>query len=244
MNRIAALLLTCITPGALTASHPPAALLNLTAWKLILPIDTDLPGRPDEIVQPRLSTFSDPSHFFLSADGTAVIFRASCGGVTTKGSSYPRSELREMQPDAHREAAWSTTEGLTHELHVKAAITRVPKVKPHVVCVQIHDAKDDLLMVRLEGTRLFIERNNEPYVMRDPQYALGSVFDLRIRAADGRIRVWLSDQQKLNWQVSRRGCYFKAGCYTQSNPQRGDLADDTGEVAIYALGVTHDGGRR
>ena len=33
--------------------------------------------------------------------------------------------------------------------------------------------------------------------------------------------------------------YFKAGCYTQSNPSKGDDATSYGEVVIYALSVQH-----
>src|SRR5688572_26668039 len=93
------LLLTTILACSAHAAEPPAGRLDLASWKLTLPVDTDLPGRPDEIEHPRLDTFSDSAHFFMSADGLGVGFRAPCGGVPTKGASYPRCELREMQPD-------------------------------------------------------------------------------------------------------------------------------------------------
>jgi poly(beta-D-mannuronate) lyase len=35
------------------------------------------------------------------------------------------------------------------------------------------------------------------------------------------------------------GCYFKAGVYTQSNPEKGDEPTAYGEVIIYDLSVTH-----
>lgn len=35
------------------------------------------------------------------------------------------------------------------------------------------------------------------------------------------------------------GCYFKAGVYTQSNPDQGDAADAYGEVVIRDLVVSH-----
>lgn len=36
-----------------------------------------------------------------------------------------------------------------------------------------------------------------------------------------------------------KGCYFRAGCYTQSNTKKGDSPDSYGEVVIHELKVTH-----
>jgi len=215
-------------------SKPPAEILDLSRWLLTLPIDSQRPGNPDEIKQPELGTFSDPNHFCANEKGDGVIFRAECGGRTTKGSSYPRSELREMAGQDDRRAAWNT-DGELHQLSMRLAVTRTPAKKQHVVCAQIHDADDDLLMIRLEGTKLFIERNSIGDVMLDRKYELGRPFDLRIQAGRGVIRVWHNEELKLEWPVSRAGCYFKAGCYTQSNTKKGDASDSYGEVTIYRL---------
>jgi len=37
------------------------------------------------------------------------------------------------------------------------------------VCTQIHDAKDDIMAVRLEGNKLFIETNESGNIKLDPQ---------------------------------------------------------------------------
>lgn len=94
-------------------------------------------------------------------------------------------------------------------------------------------------MIRLEGTKLFIERNAVGDVTLDPNYTLGSPFDLKIQAGAGRVKVWHNGDLKLDWAVSREGCYFKAGCYTQSNPSKGDKATSFGEVVLYQLRVDH-----
>jgi hypothetical protein len=77
-----------------------------------------------------------------------VVFTADAGGVTTKNSTYPRSELREMNGDEM--ASWSNRTG-THTLSVRQAVTELPKAKPELVTAQIHDAESDVMEVRLEA---------------------------------------------------------------------------------------------
>jgi poly(beta-D-mannuronate) lyase len=43
----------------------------------------------------------------------------------------------------------------------------------------------------------------------------------------------------MEWKIERDGLYFKAGCYLQSNLEKGDKADAFGEIAIRKLYVTH-----
>ncbi|WP_407692222.1 polysaccharide lyase family 7 protein [Pseudonocardia xinjiangensis] len=71
----------------------------------------------------------DPAgpYFHLDQAGDGVVFIANAGGVTTSGSSCPRSELREM--DGDRKAGWSNRAG-THTLSVRQAVTRLPAANP------------------------------------------------------------------------------------------------------------------
>ena len=225
---------------SLIAGEPPAECLDLLNWRLTLPVDTvRREGTPDEVGQPDLKTFSDGRSFYVDDRGTAVVFRAHCGGDTTKGSSYPRCELREMTENGTKRAAWDTGADAVHAMTMKVAITATPPVKQHVVCAQIHHAEDDLLMIRLEGTKLFIERNSVGDVMLDRKYKLGTPFEIKIQAGAGKVNVWHNGELKMNWRVSQSGCYFKAGCYTQSNPSKGDREESFGEVLIYGLRVEH-----
>lgn len=222
----------CLLPDAV----PPGRVLDLSHWRLTLPVDTDRAGRPDEIRQPQLLTFADPLYFAVNGSGDAVVFRAHCGGVPTRGSKFPRCELREIRADGER-AWWSTSGPQSHTLTMQAAITKTPSVKQHVVCAQIHDDKDDLLMVRLEGTKLFVERNEVERVMLTRKYVLGTPFSLKIQAGQGRVRLWYDNQLCMDWKVARERCYFKAGCYTQSSVERGDQPEAVGEVVIFDLSV-------
>jgi Alginate lyase len=152
-------------------------------------------------------------------------------------SSYPRSELREM--NGQELASWSNTTG-THTLRLREAVTLLPAVKPHVVAAQIHDADDDVIEVRVEGQRLLVQYNDgDDDATLDPAYALGTPYDLEIAAADGHIRVSYNGTQKADIVTSGSGWYFKAGSYVQSNLSRGDAPDAQGQVVLYALQVEH-----
>jgi poly(beta-D-mannuronate) lyase len=188
--------------------------------------------------QPDLGTFSEPDTFRVDAASSGVVFRARAGGVTTRNSKYPRAELREMTAGGGDEAAWSNAAG-SHVMTITQAITAVPPAKPHVVAGQIHDEEDDVLMIRLEGTRLFVESDGDDVGVLDPAYVLGTRFTVEIAATPAGIRVTYNGARTVDLGVVRDGLYFKAGCYTQSNPSRGDSPDAFGEVVIYALTVRH-----
>jgi len=216
----------------------PAQLLDLLNWKLTLPVGS--PGSPTEIEQPELASYELVPYFHLNPARDGVLFRAHAGGVTTSGSSYPRSELREMQNRGADLAAWSTASGI-HTMTITEAILQTPVVKPHVVAGQIHDASDDVVMIRLEGTNLFVEGGGNDLGTLKPDYQLGTRFTVRLSASAGHIRIYYDDltTPKVDVARSTSGCYFKAGAYTQSNPSRGDAPDAYGEVVIFALDVTH-----
>lgn len=221
------------------AQNHPGDVFALDVWKLTIPFDDNGDGEADEVTMPTLRYFEDPEFFFLSNTKDSILFRAPCGAPATANSKYPRSELREMKKGGKEKASWGTGDGKVHNLTLEAAVTAVPLKKPHVVCAQIHDETDDLLMVRMEGKKLFIERNELEPVMLDKNYELGSFFHLMIIADHGRIRVFFEQKQVMEWKVEASGLYFKAGCYTQSNLSRGDAPDSFGEVEIRKLFVTH-----
>ena len=57
----------------------------------------------------------------------------------------------------------------------------------------------------------------------------------KIEAVDGVVTVHYNGNEVLRWETNSSGCYFKAGCYTQSNVDKGDAPDSYGEVAIRSL---------
>jgi hypothetical protein len=211
----------------------PADLLDLSAWKLTLP--TGKKGKPEEVLQPDLRRFAD-EHFRLTDTRDGVAFCAKVGGATTSGSHYPRSELREM--DGTARAAWSNTAG-RHVLSVRESVTALPSAKPEVVTAQIHDAEDDVLQVRLEGTELSVQYDDgAERVVLDPAYVLGSQFDIDVVAEHGKIRVFHNGVQRALIDRSGSGWYFKVGSYVQSDAEH-DEPEAVGEVILHFLAVTH-----
>ena len=237
--------LSSTSPASRSAPDPgedrPADVLDLSTWKLTLPVGSD-EDDAEEIRQPDLATFSDDRFFTVTRDGSGVVFRAPAGGATTSGSGYPRSELREMSSCGTSEASWSNASG-THVMTVKQAITALPRRKAEVVAGQIHDADDDVVMVRLERKRLFVEADGDDIGTLDASYDLGTTFTIVMKAnADGIEIRYDSDNidraKVVRYDKVGQGYYFKAGCYTQSNSSHDD-DDALGEVIVYALDVEH-----
>jgi hypothetical protein len=220
------------------AATRPSQLLDLRNWYLTLP--TGSAGDPDTVRQPDLDGYS--SRFFqVDARGDGVVFTANAGGVTTKNSTYPRSELREM--NGAEMASWSNRAG-THTLSVRQAVTELPTAKPELVTAQIHDAESDVMEVRLEDKRLIAqyggdaEGGKKEFVLA-PNYALGTPYDLRLVATDGRIDVFYNGKPAGSIAESGSGWYFKTGSYLQSNTEKGDAPDAVGKVVLYQVDVTH-----
>jgi hypothetical protein len=214
--------------------HVPADLLDLSNWRLALPTGK---SEADQIDQPELATFQDPEDFHLNKAKTGVVFRANAGGTTTSGSKYPRSELREMIDGGKKEAAWSNASG-EHIMTITQAITALPPKKPQVVAGQIHDDEDDVVMIRLEKSRLFVEANGDEIGVLNPAYTLGQRFTVQVRANPDGIRITYDGKKTVTYDKVGKNYYFKAGCYTQSNTDD-DAPDAYGEVVIYALKVEH-----
>jgi hypothetical protein len=78
----------------------PHDLLNLTNWYLQLPCSctgSTSDGTYCSVKQTSLATYSLSPYFYIPDDDmTAVKFVAPTRGLTTSGSTNPRSELREM----------------------------------------------------------------------------------------------------------------------------------------------------
>lgn len=230
-------------------AQKPSDILDVTNWKITMPYNTNQhPGNPDEIFQPLLKDFDDPDYFFVNPTGAGVVFRANCGAATTTNSKYPRCEFREMRMDDNTdEAAWPTDDGILHTMEITQAITHLPVVKPHVVAGQIHDAGDDLTVFRLERKKLFIDLNGQDGPVLTDNYTLGDVFTVAFIAGNGKVTYIYNGEpvSDVNGNIFEldcgnvKGCYFKAGCYTQSNVDQGDEPDAYGEVIIYDFFVSH-----
>ena len=109
-----------------------------------------------------------------------------------------------------------------------------------MVAGQIHATSDDLMQIRLEGRRLVVKyADGKEEQLLDPDYKMGTPFDVDITAANGTVQVAYNGEQKPALKIAGIGFYFKAGAYTQSNPEKGDRPDSAGRVVIYRLDVQH-----
>jgi hypothetical protein len=222
--------------GARQRARSVADVIDPDQWYLTLP--TGKAGDPDTVDGAKLTGLSNAAFQFDRRRG-GVQFRATAGGVTTKNSDYPRSELREETGGEH--AAWSNTSGV-HTLDVCQAVTELPKEKPDVVTAQIHDDKSDVMEVRLEGTKLIAQyADGKKDFVLDPAYRLGTPYAVRIQAADGKITVSYNGKKMGTIDQSGSGWYFKTGSYVQSNTDKGEKADAAGSVVLYSAVVCHDG---
>lgn len=232
-------------------SHPPSEypgqLLDLTNWKITLPLpsqnDSD---KPLEILQPQLARYVANPWFLLNPEGSGILFRAPVNGTTTSGSSYPRSELREMTSNGLVRASWSSTRG-THTMLIDQAITAVPQTKRHVVAGQIHDSSDDVIVIRLEYPRLYLHVDGKNVLTLDENYVLGERFTVQFVVSGGKTAVYYNGSATPVYTLNKSysNAYFKAGAYTQSNCSREGSsslcnASNFGEVVIYQLTVRHE----
>lgn len=242
----------------------PADVLDLKNWKLTLPVGReDEVDRAAEIRQPCLAkacydpgkkmydnpAFKEPyssEYFRLIDDRKGVVLRAPVDGVTTSGSDNARTELRELfeadDEGKEVEASWSNEDGV-HTMELDAAITATPAKYPSVVTAQIHDGEDDVVLVKLRGSRLFVDADGGDFQRTlDDDYQLGAKFTLRITASEGVIEVEYNDQKSVTYERSGDTFYFKAGVYNQSNLDKVPDEDPRsyGEVVIYKLAVTHE----
>lgn len=215
----------------------PSSVLDLKDWYVTLP--TGKPGHPDTVMQPPLAQYSD-EYFKVNATGDAVVFTGPCDGVTTINSHYPRSELREMS--GLNRAAWSIASG-SHEMRWEGSVVHLPEKKSETVIGQIHDAKEDIVMVKCTGKQIVFMSGGKTVHVLDGDYKLGKRYILKIKASKGVITVYYNDMVKPAFSVPAKSTkcdnYFKAGCYTQSNATKGDGKGQYAQVQIFKLAVMH-----
>ncbi|QFS42557.1 polysaccharide lyase family 7 protein [Nostoc sphaeroides] len=232
----------------------PDDVLDLSQWKLTLPISLNLPPKSNsatEIKQPQLQTYAQSEYFRLNAAKNGVLFKAIAGGArTSKNTAYPRSELREMQGDGTQPAAWSCTNA-NHAMYLEQTLLHTTTKKPEVTIAQIHDSKNDNLMVKYFGPpfangstdigKLEARFNNDTMTqILDSAYKIGDPMTIDIAVTSGgNVTVTYKNQRsgvsnstatvKLTDIVG--SCYFKAGIYIQACSKR-DIYNNTNTACV------------
>lgn len=219
----------------------PSAVLDLTSWKLTLP--SGAPGKPTEIKQPELATYSNTDYCCVPLAG-GVRFRAPVNGVSTPKSKNCRSELREMKADGKTLASWSSTDGLGHGLIQDMAFTRLPtgNVGVGVVGGQVHDADDDIAVWRCEASGLWLAIGDHrvDWKLIDPHYRVGTRIQTALVVAVGRVTAYYQGNVVHTFDANISGCYFRAGAYTQANAGAKPVdSSNYGECTYFGLKVVH-----
>ena len=241
---------------------PSDLMANCKQWKITYPT-----GAEDKT----LCGEANNEYYYVNETNDGIVFRAPIrsDNGTTPNSSNIRSELRERLADGSADIYW-TTEG-THMVYVKQAITHLPINKPHLVATQIHgnkdDGIDDSMVMRLEGTHLFLSFNGgklRENVTIKSNYVLGDVHEVIFEVIDGKHYCYYAEdgnllsaynEQNASSYLVKDGAndylmdliydetYFKIGNYTQSNADKEgddtDVPENYGEVIVYDFSVAH-----
>lgn len=239
----------------LNPSVAPGGNFDLSNWKITLPVDANggIGGTAMEVKN--LSTYQNSKYFYTAADG-AMTFVAAVDGATTSGSSYARSELREMNGTAN--AAWDLKTGgfMSATLEVDSAPIR-DGMGGRIIVGQIHGQDDELVRLYWENGNLYFANdqagssNSETkfYFVnasgQQPSVSLDERFSYTINAkgdtlevtvfADGQVYKSVSTINSV-WQSDK--FYFKAGAYLGANETNGT---GYGQTSFYALNFNHNG---
>jgi hypothetical protein len=136
-------------------------------------------------------------------------------------------------------AAWTMNKG-EHLMKWTCALTHLPTAKPQVVVGQIHDGEDDVIELRHTKDYLEVIHDDKSFGKLLTGYRLGDVYEASITVKKGVIYVFAGQTTvTVSSAKNAKNCYFKIGCYTQSNTSKGDAADAYGCVRLYSLSVEH-----
>lgn len=231
------------TAEAATCKYP-AQVLDLTNWKLQLPIAKDSDSIV-EIKQPQLATYSKDPYFVTKSKSCSdgVQFRAPVNGAHTSGSHYARAELREMTNNGKDNASWSSMIG-THTFTETIAFTTLPKVKPDLVGAQIHNATEDISLLVLRGTKLYIsDGDNSKAKLVTDKYKLGTKVDMKWVVSGGVTKAYINGSLQLTINRAYDGAYFKAGAYPQASCDNSSPCSSSnyGSTTITKLAASHSG---
>ncbi|MBU2886524.1 polysaccharide lyase family 7 protein [Gilvimarinus agarilyticus] len=175
---------------SLAGKRIPGSVIDLSQWKITLPMDSNRDGKIDEVGPPHIDRLLEPRFFYATDAG--VVFAAPNKAVTTSGSTNTRSELRQMidakgstkapgnnfalaaHPKASRYGSIGGKLSATLAVNHVAVEAKNPNKKPafSVVVGQIHAGKDSK-MAKGFGY------GNEPlkiYYKKWPDHEYGSVF--------------------------------------------------------------------
>ncbi len=232
----------------------PSDIFDLSNWKLQLPVDADggFSGRYAEVRN--LDGYF--SQYFRAAPDGAMVLSAPVEGVTTGGSNYARTELRELSGGVN--AAWNLDQGgsLAVTMQVDAVPEKFDGSDAKIVIGQIHGGDHQLVRLYYEnGTVYWVNGRNEVqvkdalYQLRDaqgrtPQIGLDETFRYGLDVQGDDLALTLRADGTTYTSAITIGpgwddnlFYFKAGLYLGTNES---TSRGSGQVSIYDLDLGQD----
>jgi hypothetical protein len=234
----------------------PSNRLDLSGWKITLPVDSSggFSGGAYEVRN--LQNYEHNSYFYDDATG-AVVFNAPVNGATTSGSSFARSELREMNGSSL--AAWNLNTG--GYMSATLEVDRVPVLDNgnlgRVIIGQIHGQDEELVRLYWDNNRLYFQNDRAGpddeemrFEFRDangqaPNVSLNERFSYSIYAKGDTLTVKIyadgkeyTSTSRINDSWDNDTFYFKAGMYLGVTDEQGS---GSGQASFYSLSYNHSG---
>jgi hypothetical protein len=213
-------------------------------WQLQLPIGS--PGSPTTIQPAQLKgpTGFTNGNFFTDQVNGSMTFWSPEKGVTTPNSSYPRSELREMNSNGSA-ADWQLPGA--HRMSATVRVTQVPR---SVAVGQVHlgsggSTKPLLELYYAPSGTITMGIENSP-AGGQTRYDVANVplntqWSYVISISGGnRINLSINGGATRTWNIPSSfngyGMYFKAGAYNQSASSSTTAG---AKVKFFALTISH-----
>lgn len=208
----------------------PQAQFDLTGFNLQLPLPKN--NSIAIIKGPEIAQFSS-ENFYYSNEDKSIRFFCSSDGQATKGSHYPRTELRQTD-EWHFENK--------HTLNVKMSVLKQPG-SGKIIIGQIHGSSKGTEAVKLWWNNGELQagfkkevNGKEDRVTLLKNVPLGQVFEYSIQQDGLDVQVKIN-QQTTNYTLGdswkSEAVYFKAGNYLQDNK----IPVSSGLVAIYDIKI-------
>lgn len=249
---VLALSTSAIAGAATRTSMAPSKMMNLTNFKLTIPVDAK--GNPSGLaatIDPRQLAGSpgySSKWFYVDSDGAVVFYCPSNGATTTpgQGSDHARSELRELYK-LTGPTEWTNKVG--GSMSATLRINKAPAAQSSVTIGQIHglsalmtlltyDAAKKQIVAKVYPTPTSTRANSIVLATGVPlgvkwNYTIQWIGSTLSISVNGKATNWVVDASWNNVPV-----YFKAGAYS-SAPNSGNADGDATEVAFYDLQIQH-----
>jgi hypothetical protein len=191
-------------------------------------------------------------YFELATGGTRAKLSAHLDGGTTPGSSYPRTEFRELELDGVTKKSFDPDSG-THYVKMLARLTKRPPNRPNIVLLQAHDASDDTAQLRVEGSNVKATINGTTVATLSTSFTMNTDYYMMIKIVGsgsastvafywGTTEAALTTAAYTSGSANRTGSwYLKCGAYGQSNSSYDSVSDGPFIVEVAKFEMWHTG---